>query len=186
VIAFFVACAALGGVVLVIQLLLGLLGGDSDAGHAVHHGGGVGEGLDLVSVRSISAGVAFFGLAGAGTATSGWPLPLALGVAISSGLLATVVVAYLLRAVRGLEEDNSEQIENALGQTATVYLRIPANRAGAGKIHVAVQGRTVEYQAVTPGGELPSGAMVVVRDIVGPDVVEVVPQSAGELIDGLV
>jgi membrane protein implicated in regulation of membrane protease activity len=184
VIAFFVACAALGGVVLVLQLLLGLVGGDAD--HEVHHGAHLSDGLDLVSVRSVSAGVAFFGLAGAGTATSGWPLPLSLGAALASGAVAMVVVAYLLRAVRGLEEDNSEHIENALGQTATVYLRIPGNRAGAGKIHVAVQGRTVEYQAVTPGGELPSGSMVVVRDIVGPDIVEVVPQSAGELIDGLI
>jgi membrane protein implicated in regulation of membrane protease activity len=183
VIAFFVACAALGGVVLVIQLLFGVFGGDAD--HGVHHGGDLSEGLDLVSVRSISAGVAFFGIAGAGTATSGWPLILALVAAIASGTVASVAVAYLLRAVRGLEEDNSERIENALGQTATVYLRIPGNRAGAGKIQVAVQGRTVEYQAVTPGGELPPGSMVVVRDIVGPDVVEVVSQSAGELIDGL-
>jgi hypothetical protein len=185
VIAFYIACAALGGVVLVIQLLLGVVGGDVDAGHDVH-GGHLGEGLDLISVRSLSAGMAFFGVTGAGTATSGWPLLLSLPAALAAGGVALFLVAYLMRGMRRLESDGSEHIENALGQTATVYLRIPANREGAGKIHVPIQGRTVEYQAVTPGGELPSGSVVVVRDIVGPDVVEVVPQSAGELTDGLV
>ena len=184
VIAFFIACAALGGVVLVLQLLLGLIGGDTDLDHDAHvH---LGDGLDLLSVRSLSAGVAFFGIAGAGAATSGWPSVLALGAALVAGGIATVVVAYLMRAMRKLEVDGSEQIENALGQTATVYLRIPGNRQGAGKILVPMQGRTIEYQAVTPGGELPSGSVVVVRDIVGPDMVEVVSQSAGELTDGLV
>lgn len=184
VIAFFVACAALGGVVLILQLLLGLIGGDTDLDHDGQ--GHLSEGLDLISVRSLSAGAAFFGIAGAGAATSGWPSILAFGAALASGLFATVVVAYLMRAMRRLEVDGSERIENALGQTATVYLRIPGNRQGAGKILVPMQGRTVEYQAVTPGGDLPSGSVVVVRDIVGPDMVEVVSQAAGDLTDGLV
>lgn len=183
-IAFFIACAALGAVVLVLQLLLGLIGGDTGLDHDGHvH---LGEGMDLLSVRSLSAGIAFFGIGGAGAATAGWPSVLALGAALVAGGVATVGVAYLMRAMRRLEDDGSEHIENALGQTATVYLRIPGNRAGAGKILVPVQGRTVEYQAVTPGEELPSGSVVVVRDIVGPDIVEVVSQTAGELTDGLV
>lgn len=183
-IAFFIACAALGAVVLVLQLLLGLISGDTDLNHDAH--AHLGEGFDLVSVRSLAAGLAFFGIAGAGAATTGWPSILALGAALVAGFIATVIVAYLMRAMRRLEVDGSERIESALGQTATVYLRIPGNRAGAGKVLVPVQGRTVEYQAVTPGTELPSGSVVVVRDIVGPDMVEVVSQADGELTDGLV
>lgn len=185
-IAFFLACAALGGVVLVLQLLLSVLGGHGDLDHDAHGGTHLGEGLDLLSVRSLSAGVAFFGLTGAGTLTSGWPLLLALPAAVLAGGAAMFIVAYLMRSMRRLEDDGTEHIENALGQTATVYLRIPGNREGTGKVHVPIQGRTVELQAVTPGGALPSGSMVVVRDIVGPDIVEVVPQSAGDLTDGLV
>lgn len=183
-IAFFITCAALGAVVLVLQLLLGLIGGDTELDHGGH--ATLGEGLDLLSVRSLSAGIAFFGVAGAGAATAGWPSLLALGAALVVGGVATVGVAYLMRAMRRLEVDGSERIENALGQTATVYLRIPGNRGGPGKILVPMQGRTVEYQAVTAGDELPSGSVVVVRDIVGPDMVEVVSQTAGELTDGLV
>jgi hypothetical protein len=177
---FFIACAALGAVVLVLQLLLGLIGGDTalDHDHAT-----LGEGLDLLSVRSLSAGTAFFGVGGAAALAAGWPSLLALGAALVAGGVATVGVAYLMRAMRRLEVDGSERIENALGQTATVYLRIPGNRSGAGKVLVPMQGRTVEYQAVTPGEELPSGSVVVVRHIVGPDMVEVVPQTAGELTD---
>lgn len=171
--AFFIACAALGGVALILQLLLGVAGADHGADELGH--AHPGDGFDLVSVRSLSAAVAFFGVTGAGLVAAGWPSLLALPVAVGVGLAAAVGVAFAMRSIRRLEDDGSEKIESALGQTAVVYLRIPGNRGGAGKVHVPMQGRTVEYQAVTPGEELPTGSVVFVRDIIAPDVLEVVP-----------
>ena len=48
------------------------------------------------------------------------------------------------------------------GATGTVYLSVPGNRAGAGKVHVTVLNRKLEYKAVTSEPTLPTGSQVVV------------------------
>jgi hypothetical protein len=173
----FLACAAIGGVVLVVQLLMAMVGADGghdvDADPDLAHA--MGHGLDLFSVRTLSAGAAFFGLAGAGAMSVGWRPGPAMLVAFLAGVLAMYAVAAAMRAMLRLDDDGSVRAAGAVGLPATVYLTIPAGRAGAGKITLTLQGRTVEYQAVTPGGALPTGASVVVVDLIGSDTVEVVP-----------
>ena len=178
---FFLVCAALGGGVLVVQLLLGLLGVvdagrevDAGAGHA---GGGAhtaSEGLDLMSVRALSAGVAFFGLGGlAGMAT---PLGLlaAIPLALVAGTAAMFGTAVAMRWMLGFDDDGTVSIHGAVGATGTVYLTIPGERKGAGKVTLTLQNRIVEYQAVTSDAPLPTGAPIMVVDVVGPDTVHVV------------
>ena len=177
---FFVACAVLGGGVLVVQLLLGLLGvidagGDADVSGHDHAGiHGAHEGLDLLSVRAISAGAAFFGLGGlAGLAT---PLGLiaAIPLALIAGVAAMVGTAVAMRWLLRFEDDGTVSIHGAVGATGTVYLTIPGDRKGAGKVMLTLQNRIVEYQAVTSAAPLPTGAPIMVVDIVGPDTVDVV------------
>jgi hypothetical protein len=96
-----------------------------------------------------------------------------------------VAVAASMRAILGLESDASMRIEEAVGAPARVYLTVPPARSGAGKVHVTLKRRTVELQAVTQNREaLPTGADVIVTDVVDPDTVEVVgaPQIS-ELLD---
>jgi hypothetical protein len=178
--ALFVVCAALGGGVLVVQLLLGLLGivdagGDGDAGGHGHGGvHGAAEGLNLLSVRALSAGVAFFGLGGlVGMAT---PLRLlaAIPLAIVGGIAAMYGTAVAMRWMLGFEDDGTVSIDGAVGATGTVYLAIPGERQGAGKVTLTLQNRIVEYQAVTSDAPLPTGAAIMVVEVVGPDTVHVV------------
>jgi hypothetical protein len=177
----FVVCAALGGGVLVVQLLLGLLGvidagGDADVGGGHDHPGAhtAAEGLDLLSVRALSAGVAFFGLGGlAGMAT---PLRLlvAIPLAILGGIAAMYGTAVAMRWMLGFEDDGTVSIHGAIGATGTVYLTIPGERQGSGKVMLTLQNRIVEYQAITSDALLPTGAAIMVVDVVGPDTVHVV------------
>ena len=82
-----------------------------------------------------------------------------------------------MRSMRKLNADGTAHIDHAVGQNATVYLTVPGGRDGVGKVMVPVQNRTMEYKAVTPGGELPTGAAVVVVSVVDSETVEVVPAS---------
>jgi hypothetical protein len=176
---FFLVCAALGGGVLIVQLLLGLLGvidagADADVGH--DHGGvlAVHEGLDLFSVRALSAGLAFFGLGGLIGLTTPLGWIAAIPLALIGGVAAMVGTAVAMRWMRGFEDDGTVSIHGAVGATGTVYLSIPGDRQGAGKVMLTLQNRIVEYQAVTSDAPLPTGAPIMVVDVVGPDTVDVV------------
>ena len=190
---FFVVCAALGGGVLVVQLLLGLLGvidagGEAEVGDGHDHASihGASEGLDLLSVRALSAGVAFFGVGGlTGLAT---PLGLfaAIPLALIAGVTAMVGTAVAMRWMLRFEDDGTVLIHGAVGATGTVYLAIPGDRQGSGKVTLTLQNRIVEYQAVTSAAPLPTGAAIMVVDVVGPDTVDVVADpTTKELSDAV-
>jgi hypothetical protein len=179
---FFLTCAILGGGILVLQLLLGVLGIVHDGIDAPHAPDGshdltseASEGLNLLSVRALSAGLGFFGVGGMAGLGTGLGLLAAVPLGIALGLSAMVGTAMITRWMLRLEDDGSVSIHGAVGATGTVYLAIPGDRKGAGKVLLTLQNRTVEYQAVTSRDALPTGAPILVVDVVGPDTVDVVP-----------
>lgn len=173
----FWVCAIAGGGFILLQSLMGLLGLDdhapNDVGdHAAGHGA---DGLNLLSLRAIAAGLTFFGLTGLAALEWGLPGLLALPMAAVVGTAVATGVAIVMRGMRRMESDGVVRVEGAVGHPATVYLSIPGGRGAPGKVHLFLQGRTVEYKAVSRD-PLPTGAAVVVVDVVGPDTLEVAPQ----------
>ena len=84
-------------------------------------------------------------------------------------------VYAMLSGMRSLQSEGTVQIHQAVGELATVYLRIPPRQEGVGKIQINLQNRTMEYQATTLGDAIPTGATVVVIKVLGPDSVQVQP-----------
>jgi di/tricarboxylate transporter len=188
---------------MVLQSLLGLLGlggdhgdtdghdfADHDGGHDLggHDSGPDGHGqqgsastfiFQLLSLRTVAAALTFFGLSGL-AASHFFPGDqfTPLGLALLAGMSALVVVAMILRSFRKLEADGTVRIRRAIGQVGTIYLRVPGQKAGTGKITLQIQNRTVELQAQTAGETLPTQARAVVVAIVSPDTVEVAPVPA--------
>jgi hypothetical protein len=144
------------------------------AGHAAH---GSTSWLRVLSLRTVVAALAFFGLAGLAAQSAECTDFTTLLIAAAAGLGAMYAVYAMLRGMRSLGADGTVRIQRAVGQQATVYLRIPAGQKGAGKIQINLQNRTMEYLATTPGDAIPSGATVVVTKILGSDTVEVEKQA---------
>jgi len=180
-------CAAIGGCILVLQTLLTLVGGgshDGDVPHDVHdlahahsgdgQDGGHGDAfVRYFTFKTIVAFLTFFGLAGLASGSAGFDRGPSLLMAIAAGCFALFAVGYLMNALSRLQSRGNLNVKNAVGRPARVYLRIPANRQGHGKIMVTFQGRTVECRAMTPGAELPTGAEVKVIAATGVDMLEV-------------
>jgi hypothetical protein len=189
---FFLTCAALGGGILVVQLILGLAGvAHIGADGHVHVGGDSGndstsEGLHLLTVRAIAAGLAFFGLGGLAGLSTGFGLFAALPLGLLLGGAAMVGTAAITRWMLSMDDDGTVSIHGAVGVTGTVYLPIPGERAGAGKVLLTLQNRTVEYQAVTSTGPLPMGATILVVDVVNNDTVDVVPDPTTKELSNVV
>jgi hypothetical protein len=176
---FYLICAGLGGTVIGLQLAAGLLGfgadhdvdTDHDAGADGDHTGDSFFGM--LSVRTAAAALTFFGLGGLTAGYYGADEVAAVGVAVAAAAGAFYAVASLVRALGRLRADGTARVERAVGRTGSVYLRVPGTRSGRGKVQLAVQNRTVEYQAVTAGPELPTGAPVRVVAVLAADTVEV-------------
>lgn len=175
---FFLGCAIVGGAVLALQLVLGLIGVEHGLFEAELpsglHAGGAGDALEMLSVRALSAGLTFFGLAGMALADQPLGALLAVPGALAAGLAAAASVAALMRWMGRMESDGVVRLEGAVGRTGSVYLSIPGGREAAGKVHLNLQGRLVECRAVSRD-PLPTGSAVLVIDVAGPDTVEVVP-----------
>jgi hypothetical protein len=67
--------------------------------------------------------------------------------------------------VQKLAEDNSFKISNTLNKTAEVYLTIPENKKGKGKIMISVNGAFHELEAMTENDKIQSGSVVKVVKI---------------------
>lgn len=194
----YLLCAAIGGTLIACQFvmtLLGLGGGHDMAGAHSDAGGGHDFGHDagghdaagdhhsehghesnwfvgLLTFRTITAGLAFFGLVGLIAQRADIePIPAAL-LATAAGVGALLIVAYIMKSLARLNVDGTVRINKSIGCPGTVYIPIPDG--GAGKVQVSVLSRTVEYKA-TAKKALPTGAKIVVVAIVGSDTVEVAP-----------
>ena len=85
-----------------------------------------------------------------------------------------VMVAVIMRSFQRLQSSGNVDAKAAIGHVAVVYLRVPGERSGKGKITVSVDGRSHEYEAVTAGKELPTGVDCRVVRMIGNGTFEVV------------
>lgn len=170
---FWLALAAVGVVLLVLQLGLGAAGLDGDV-PTDSHDIALSEGLQFLSVRSVAAGAAVAGVVGWGLTRSGWSVILVAPAAVVAGGATALAVALLIRQLLRLQQDRSIRERDLVRATGVVYLDVPANGTGLGKVHLTVRQQLVELDAVTDFEALPAGTAVAVVDASVPDRVRVV------------
>jgi ABC-type transport system involved in multi-copper enzyme maturation permease subunit len=90
---------------------------------------------------------------------------LLMFVAIIAGCLFVFLFFLIIRQIQKLAEDNSFRYAKTINKTAEVYLNIPANRQGKGKVLISVNGAIHELDAMTDHEELTSGSVVKVVKI---------------------
>lgn len=170
--------AIFASTIFLIQMALTFIGiGDTDGGDMDVDAGfdtdGNGDTMDtggaiqLFTVRNF---VNFFlGIGWGGVCFSSSiknPTLLAI-VALLTGCVFVGVFILMFRQLKRLEHNGSFDIREAVGQVADVYLRIPAHRAGEGKIQFSFHGSVQELPAITDGDQILSGTKVRVLEIIG-------------------
>lgn len=126
------------------------------------------SGFRLLSLRTIIAFLTIFGWVGLITLKQGLPTVWSLVISFASGFAAMLLVALAVSWMMRFQTDGTRNIRNALGKSGTVYLRIPANREGGGKVNLLLQDAFVELDAVTDDeNAIPSGREVVVIGLSG-------------------
>jgi hypothetical protein len=162
--------AVLFSFLFLLQTLISLFAGDADhaSGHSdsyVDHDNGIG--YQFFTIKNMIAFFTMFGWVALAATSGGQSKITAILSGLVSGSIIVVLMAVLLKNVSRLKYNGVMQIKNAISQTGTTYLFIPAKRSGTGKVHIKVQGTLHELPAMTDDEtDIPTGKLIRVKNIV--------------------
>ena len=129
----------------------------------------------LLSVRSIIAFFTFFGWTGVLILGKGGGVWQATGFACLAGFAAMFIVGYMVYQFSKLTQSGTAHVKDALYSNGEVYLTIPANRNGVGKVHIKIQGSLRELDAITEGETLQTGSSVKIIKVLDDNLLLVEP-----------
>lgn len=177
---FCVACAST--LLLLIQIIMMIIGFGNDGDVDVDGIDGIGDvdgfedsadgfsldsdiGLSLFTVKTLSS---FFAIGGwVGFAVADLGNFTAILISLFSGTAALIGMAFIMKWLTSLQSEGNINYSNAVGKIANVYLTIPANSGGIGKINLTLQERFIEANAITNDEEsIKTGTMVKIVSII--------------------
>jgi membrane protein implicated in regulation of membrane protease activity len=153
---FFLVCAVIGGVFVLIRLVSQFLGAD----HSLDGGIDVdGTGLDahhtdsdigfrILSVHGLTSFMMMFGLVGLALhRQSGMGTLVSMAGAVAAGLACVWIIGKLFALVVKLQSSGTIRMDSAVGAQGKVYISIPAQ--GTGRVLVTVHNSLREYDAAS-------------------------------------
>ncbi|MBN2374947.1 MAG: NfeD family protein [Sedimentisphaerales bacterium] len=179
----FAVCAAIGGVLFAVRLVLQFVGGDVDVDDVpdgdIDFDGDAGDAGDsdisfkVLSFQGFMSFFMMFGLVGlALTRQSGWPAGKALAGACVAGALSVWILKFIYDKAKTLQSSGTLHLKNAIGQEGEVYLNIPAT--GTGKARVNIQNHLKVFDAMSEGDvEIKTGERIKVVRIISDNVLVV-------------
>lgn len=152
-----------------VQTLLTFIGGHSADALNADFDGHLDHGdtpFQLFSLRNLINFLLGFGWSGVAFYEAIPDKTLLLGLSTVVGLTFVFIFFLLISQILKLTEDNTFKMESLKGKTGEVYINIPPEKMGRGKILIAVNGSTHELDAMTLSTQMiPSSTMVKVAEI---------------------
>lgn len=155
-------------IIFFIQTIMTFFGGDSADGIEADFDGDLADAdtpFQLFSFRNLVNFLLGFSWAGISFYEGLSNKVVLILVSIAIGVLFVYVFFLVIKQLQKLAENNSFKISNTLNKTAEVYLTIPGNKTGKGKIMISVNGAFHELDAITENETIPSGSVVKVARI---------------------
>jgi len=150
-------------VIFIIQTIMTFIGADATDGNEADFDGdfdGTDAPFQLFSLRNLINFLLGFSWTGISFYDSIDNQFVLITISLLVGLLFVYFFFIIIRQVQKLAEDNSFKIEQTINKLADVYLPIPENNKGKGKVLVSVGGSTRELDAITPQDRIEVGTVV--------------------------
>lgn len=167
--------ALIGGLLFLIWFLLMMIGGavgDMAQGLFEVEIGDTDLSFKALTFQGISAFFMMFGLIGLWVVQSDAGDSIAVIAGLASGGVSMWIIGKLFEGFKQLEETSTVNINNAIGSTGEVYLRIP--ESGKGQVQVTFQGQLRTYDAISADGKKYStGEFIEVTGVLSGDTLEV-------------
>lgn len=156
--------------IFVIQTILTFIGMDSDGGLDVPDGGMSADTdagtfpFQLFTFRNFINFFLGFGWTAITLAGNAHPV-LVVIVSILVGVSLVAAVMYIFYLMSRMEQSGNIETSSAVGCRGSVYLTIPGERQGEGKVQINIQGAVREFDAMTNGDTLPNGCPIEVTQV---------------------
>jgi membrane protein implicated in regulation of membrane protease activity len=153
-----------------IQLVLTFIGGDFDGDADIELDaeieGDSGIGFQFFTLKNLIAFFAIFSWVGLACIDAELSKPVTILLSSLSGIAMMLLMASIFYFASKLTESGTLKMANAIGHIGDVYLTIPANSAGYGKVQIKLQGALRELDAITHDSEnIPTGAIIKVTNV---------------------
>lgn len=123
----------------------------------------------FITIRGIIAFLTMFGWVGAGMSNAGIHVLITFLSATFAGLTSMFLIGMLFYSISKLQSSGNINYKNAIGQEASVYIPIPSNKNGFGKIQLTFSERLIEANAVTEEDHMiATGKSVRIIDMMNP------------------
>lgn len=104
---------------------------------------------------------------------------LLLVVAVLVGVALVAIVMWLFKWLSGMQQSGNINIyTSAVGCHGKVYLTVPAERSGEGKVQIVINEAVREYNAVTDGDVIPNGTSIKVLEVIDDNTLLVEPKDS--------
>lgn len=105
--------------------------------------------------------------------------PLLMLISIIVGVALVAIVMYLFKWLNSMQQSGTINVyKQAVDCQGKVYLTIPAERAGQGKVQISINNSIREYDAVTDGDKLIDGTAIKVVDVIDANTLLVEPLNS--------
>ncbi|MBW8331945.1 MAG: hypothetical protein K0M40_07985 [Prolixibacteraceae bacterium] len=157
--------------IFILLVILTIFGSDMDSGVHTGFDSSIADGdsipFQFLSVKSIVGFFVMFGWSGLGLLSAGVASWLAILLSVICGLLMMLAMASLFYFMSKLTENGTLNMKNAIGKLGEVYLTIPANRKGMGKVQLTVQGSIQTLDAISDDPEaITTSSLIEVLDVI--------------------
>ncbi|MDQ2085200.1 hypothetical protein RBH29_01960 [Herbivorax sp. ANBcel31] len=116
----------------------------------------------VLSIKNVITFFTIFGWSGITIHNAGVGKIITVIASIVIAFIITIIVSMLFYSILRLTESGNLELKDAVGHIGKVYVPIPADESGIGKVHLTFNGAFREIDAVTPGEALPTGTEVLV------------------------
>lgn len=88
-------------------------------------------------------------------------------VSVIVGVLLVTAVMWIFKWLSGMQQTGNIDVhKSAVGCEGKVYLTIPGERKGEGKVQITINNAVREYDAVTDGETIPTGKAIKVTEVI--------------------
>ena len=174
--------------IFIIQSVMTFIGADTDGidspdgafdGDAFSDGADAPGGANLYTFRNLVNFLLGFGWTAILLQGSIGSVGLLLVISTLVGVGLVAVVMLLFKWLSGMQQSGNINVyRSAAGCQGSVYLPVPAQRSGEGKVQITINNSVREYNAVTDGEKIPTGTPVTVIEAVDAQTLLVEPQNS--------